>query len=144
MITTSFARTQGIRVSMQFVNAIVILFLVSSSLWKFTIPHFTHSMDSKKQRIASLSRKMFTVAKKQKWTAVESILIDYHITKMNTFAAMVGSRHKMNANNLLSISNRSNVWPPEQLIPGFKNPFHLTTGPFTGRKFWISILFDHA
>ena len=144
MITTSFARILGIRVSMQFVSAIVILFLVSSSLWTFTIPHFTHSMDSKKQRIASLSRKMFTVAKKQKWTAVGSILIDYHTTKMNTFAVMVGSRHKMNVNNLLSISNRFNVWHPEQLIPGFKNPFHLTTGPFTGRKFWISILFDHA
>ena len=38
----------------------------------------------------------------------------------------------------------SNVWPPIQLIPGFKNPFHLTTGPFKGQKsFYSEFLYSY-
>ena len=131
---------------MPFANAIATLFLVSNNLSIYMKRNSMLSMDLKWPRTVSSNQKMFTTGKKQRWTVVEFILIDYHTMKMNTFVAMDESLLQMNASNLLSIRIEywSNVWSPIQLIPGFKNPFHLTTGPFTGQKsFYSEFLYSY-
>lgn len=134
---TSFAKIPGERANMPFANAIATRFLVLNSLSTFIQQNFMQSTGLRWLKTASLSQKMFTTVKRQKWTVVESILIDYHTMRTSTFVAMDESQLQMNANNLLSIRYCSNLWPPLQLIPGFKNPFHLTTGPFKGQKSFI-------
>ena len=124
---------------MPFANAIATRFLVLKNLSTYIQQNFMQSTDSRWPRTASSSQKMFTTGKRQKWTVVESILIDYHTMRTSTFVAMDESQLQMNANNLLSIRKEhwSNLWTPLQLIPGFKNPSHLTTGPFKGQKSFI-------
>ena len=146
----SFAKIPEERASMPFVNATATLFLVSNNSSTYMIHIFMLSMVLKWPRTALSNQKMFTMGKKQRWTVVGFILIDYHTMKMNTFVAMDESLLQMNASNLLSIRKEywSNVWSPIQLIPGFKKSFSSDDWSIHWPKiilFWISVLIsDHA
>ena len=134
---------------MPFANAIATLFLVLNNLSKYMTRNTMLSMDLRWPRTVLSSQKMFTMAKKLKWTVVESILIDYHTMKMNTFVAMDESLHQMNVNNLLSIRDWSNVWPSYTTDPWLQRILFIWRLVNSIRPkiilFWISVIIsDHA